>query len=643
MKIVIAIHGIGDQRICETIRRVTTQYGKLCEPIRPEQPLGFFNLADGGATALSSVEGCPMRNLPPIGVAEVYWADLPRDLAKRDDTMDESRAWARTVAGRAQLAYDQNMTATGGKLTLKDRNFVRAAGVIEEIAEGVGVLENLTLLASKAGIFHFNLGALLDDYVGGIQLPADFEFYRDTILTRFHDTLTRAVDRVMASDDGPPEIYIVAHSEGTVISFAAIMQALLQPQSQPSGSALAKTMEWVKHVHGYMTIGCPLDKHILLWPTLWEQIGLNLPPLQAQLPAGKFIELPQKIKWHNYYDYADPVAFDVSEARKYLHYLNCTAFNYQDVKDPTATADYGFSRYPWPGEAHVQYWDDDEVFEHFFFNVMLADTDAKLEKRTIFGVSPVSTPLAPPRSKLSARLLALIVPYALVFIILLLGVSLLVTAVNDAVAKPMSFGAASTTVIGLTIQLAGMTIAARLPRIRGGAFRQPQIVIMAIVALALGDYCAWRLVGATPIGSVFDYFVDLVQALWAARGHITELSLPKAASSASSTHAGAALAALCGLTAIVSGWIGHGPRAGRTWLIGLGASWMALVLLTVFVKFGVKYESLWRVSLCAGAYFYLWWLGIVLFDLSYIWRYYIRRSKVVTTLRAWASGKTWPA
>lgn len=229
----------------------------------------YFNLAGGGAVALHRIPACPNHHIPAIGVAEVYWADLPRDLARRGDTMDESRAWAYTVAGRAKAAYRNNVPVQ----TLRDRNFARAAGVIQEIAEGVGVLENLTMIAAKAGLFHFDLAALLEQYVGGIQLPADFEFYRDTILARFHGALTRAVTRVMqdAEDgDGPPEIYIFAHSEGTVISFARIMQALLLPQERPEGSAPARMMEWVTHLRGFMTFGSPLDKHILLWPSLWK-------------------------------------------------------------------------------------------------------------------------------------------------------------------------------------------------------------------------------------------------------------------------------------------------------------------------------------------------------------------------------------
>ncbi|MFX1695450.1 hypothetical protein [Paraburkholderia sp. A1RO-5L] len=94
MKIVVSVHGIGNQSICDTIRRVAMQHGKLHSPVRPEEPLGYFNLAGGGAEALHRISPCPNHYIRAIGVAEVCWADLPRELARRGDTMDESRAWA---------------------------------------------------------------------------------------------------------------------------------------------------------------------------------------------------------------------------------------------------------------------------------------------------------------------------------------------------------------------------------------------------------------------------------------------------------------------------------------------------------------------------------------------------------------------
>src|SRR5258707_2775573 len=77
--------------------------------------------------------------------------------------------------------------------------------------------------------------------------------------------------------------------------------------------------DWLKRVRGYMTIGSPIDKHILLWPRLWKK-------LNPQLANGMFSG--ERIRWRNYYDYGDPVGFKLDSARLWLHHVNCEAFEF---------------------------------------------------------------------------------------------------------------------------------------------------------------------------------------------------------------------------------------------------------------------------------------------------------------------------
>ena len=49
--------------------------------------------------------------------------------------------------------------------------------------------------------------------------------------------------------------------------------------------------------------------------------------------------------------------------------------------------------------------------------------------------------------------------------------------------------------------------------------------------------------------------------------------------------------------------------------------------------------SVWPVVLAGLAFFYLWWLGILLFDLAFIWHRYIRQSVAVRTLSEWHRGQ----
>ena len=71
--------------------------------------------------------------------------------------------------------------------------------------------------------------------------------------------------------DVTPDIYIVAHSEGTVVSFLGLLQALSCPASAtPTIRARSQTStDWIQYVRGFMTIGSPIDKHIVLWPSIW--------------------------------------------------------------------------------------------------------------------------------------------------------------------------------------------------------------------------------------------------------------------------------------------------------------------------------------------------------------------------------------
>ena len=42
----------------------------------------------------------------------------------------------------------------------------------------------------------------------------------------------------------------------------------------------------------------------------------------------------------------------------------------RSVFDFPVKNDYGFTRYPFPGKAHVDYWTDEAVFGHFISNVV---------------------------------------------------------------------------------------------------------------------------------------------------------------------------------------------------------------------------------------------------------------------------------
>ena len=126
--------------------------------------------------------------------------------------------------------------------------------------ETVKVLERLFLLAEKAGLFTFEFRELLDDYLGDVQVVAEFRAGREEILAAFTALLANV-------NKGHPdaEIYLVAHSEGTVVSLLGLLQAIQEEDP--------KKQEWLHRIRGFMTLGSPIDKHLTLWPELFELSG----------------------------------------------------------------------------------------------------------------------------------------------------------------------------------------------------------------------------------------------------------------------------------------------------------------------------------------------------------------------------------
>jgi len=131
-KIVVAIHGIGSQKRSDTIRSVARRFGDREEPPLPVMPLGFFTIGKVGEVRVSYLDAPESSELRHVGFAEVFWADIPRQVIKDDDTLEETKAWGRSVVSRAQAAYQSKVTTDRN---LRSEDFALAASVVEEIIE----------------------------------------------------------------------------------------------------------------------------------------------------------------------------------------------------------------------------------------------------------------------------------------------------------------------------------------------------------------------------------------------------------------------------------------------------------------------------------------------------------------------------
>nr|WP_214700010.1 MFS transporter [Variovorax paradoxus] len=630
-KIIVAIHGIGSQSRSSTIRTVASRFGDRSNPPVPTQPLGFFNLGDETKVQISYLNPYdPDDPLRRIGFAEIFWADIPKAVVKQEDLLEETKAWGRTVVGRAQSAYD-NMLKTTGRLGKPDEqqfapaDFDMGIAVVEEIVETVGVMDGLLFILGKMGLFKFDLAPLLRDYIGDVQLVADFPFQRDRILFRFHSALGKIVEAFAKHNSmhkGParPEIYIVAHSEGTVISFLGMLEAFTgKAVSDPEGKdkKVYESKDWIGDVHGYMTIGSPIDKHILLWPSLWTEFEGMLGTTLQKTGTISFphrlgqpgVTLGQKIEWRNYYDFGDPIGFQLDTAVEFLCRHQCGAFEFV-----TKEHDIGFSRYWLPGKAHNDYWTDKDVFGHFIDNV----------------VSPPTTRKAapPPQSRPLRGGSSTAIPYLLSFVIHLGAVFAMykgIVEIDDA----KQFVKGAVPLLLLSVLLFAVTVGARLPRlVKTEGIRWHCI---ALAFFATGAACIWGL----PDETVGYLTVPFVRPL---AGFLPMLNVSNPESLKAHAESLKYIFAATCFAVTLSGWlVFRKPKYGRRALLIFGGSEVAYIVLTQL--FGASLAPTWPMLLAGLAFLYLWWLGILVFDLAFVWHRYIRNSVAIDIVRQWHRGK----
>ncbi|MFN0054896.1 MAG: hypothetical protein ACKV0T_22220 [Planctomycetales bacterium] len=426
---------------------------QLCRFVKllASMPLGRFYselvpVAKKGAFFLKSPPDPPLP--AEIGFAEVYWADVPRGLAKDRYSLEDAKDWAQTIVERVRAMDQENK----GGAKNKPWQYDLVAMVIGEIAESIRILERLFFLAEKANLFRFDLGRILVDYLGDVQIVTEFKDDKDYILEKFDEVMT-GID--VSADD--TEIYLIAHSEGTVVTLLGLLKGL-QPEAKP----------WAKHVRGLMTIGSPLNKHVLVWPTLFEEFS------GKDIPAPRF-----PIKWRNYYDYGDPVGFQLDITREWLRtngWIDRKDGRIDQFEFDASEHDIGFTRYIMPGKAHNDYWQDEEVFGHFFEDVVgltsgrrpAADPPGSAGGKSLSSDGKSVNPtrkFARPRSRWLASVISPLVSFVLAAALLVLAVFVFAKAFSNGIGIDETVLDLGWNVAGTSLLLAGVTAAVRIPRL----------------------------------------------------------------------------------------------------------------------------------------------------------------------------------
>ena len=241
---------------------------------------------------------------------------------------------------------------------------------IDNLETMLGLLRKFGMLYGKSK----QLASILDRFLGDVQMYAESDDLRMEIDTLFKSVMDRVEGFAKAAlaqfgeatnvqaPKVDPEIYVVAHSEGTVVSLSSLVrEAQSEEQPKRPSAWLSPVNEtpggWLSWVKGFVTMGSPIDKHYTIWKTKFRTDLLQR-------------DRPNKIPWYNFWDQSDPVGYGLTAV-----YPNDAAPT--DAKKMFEVKyDAGFSRYPIPGKAHIDYWTDQSIHRTIIRKVMELTPDA---------------------------------------------------------------------------------------------------------------------------------------------------------------------------------------------------------------------------------------------------------------------------
>ena len=343
-KHIVIVHGIGDQAPNETSINFMNHFFRAL-PSGPEYSLKVHNL-------ISSVDPPDAKNpkFRPafaefkhrdgecvIGFSEVYWQDVTNEILKKFHkcTPIPIFIWAHAI----------NTHFMG-------KDFYAARDVITNLESLLSIADNLSLILKRAGIFL----KVLTRFVGDVQMYAESTDIRNAVDAHFASVLGR-VDQQhrdaaieLGTDLDTPEIYIVAHSEGTVVAYSSLVKA----------AALQPPVPWLPWVKALVTLGSPIDKHFGIWPARFRVRTAGVTTLNPRIP------------WFNFWDVSDPVGYGMRSLKSRPEEPPSDAEQLFDLR-----FDSGFARYAIPGAAHVGYWNDTAIHEQIIDQAMGLGTTRK--------------------------------------------------------------------------------------------------------------------------------------------------------------------------------------------------------------------------------------------------------------------------
>lgn len=267
---VLLVHGIGSQRPGSTLRKFVSGLRR-----------GFPDLK----AEIREADAVVTLGERRVFVYEVYWADL-LEAERVEGTFSplefNSLAWFPWLNRKARV-YPRRYTL---------RVYMWTA-LLSPLAL-CGLIVGVVIAALYYVFTRQSLFALLERTIGDVTnyvasagrvVEAEpIASVADEVMARFRAAHSRAVD------EGCRDIYVVAHSLGTVIAYHALSGHLTE-------SVNADAAVPPLRVRGLFTIGSPLEKIRFIWPTLIE----TRPLATAKASANSLV-------WENFHDRLDLIS-----------------------------------------------------------------------------------------------------------------------------------------------------------------------------------------------------------------------------------------------------------------------------------------------------------------------------------------------
>lgn len=545
--VVVAVHGVGDQTRFETLRPLV--HRALVRAKRPRK----VSIGDLHSQIHALHATAVFAELPGLAFAEVFWADVGRDnekyvLGRIDDWVDD-------VVERVHACE-----ATGSP---HDPTSAVRLGLVRRVLADMGKAIALVRLANRglasAGIGSIDFERISSAFLADVQMFAEFAFVRREVMARFHTVM-----RQIAEESAPEaRIHICAHSLGSVVAFLGILEAA------------ARHEEWVSRTSSLLTIGSPIDKFITLWPEMFDDVR-RAAPLWGPV---------EPIAWMNYADLGDPVGYEIDSAREEVAAWAPTLFRFVNTGDAEV-----FDRYYVPGLAHLAYWKDQALFDHWFDAHVLPSTS--------------ESPAPPP----STRKLSTVSAYAISF-----GVLLVVVVASAHFFASVINGVSQ---IGAAVEpgASGATLSLSLRQVLETA-----LYLFGFAALSGASRTSWSF-GRFGVGVV----ATAVAATLIGLDRDFALATSTYVSALAVTIAIALLQNLLDRNVTVSG-----ARRPLQWIFMLAP----ILLLFAFETNGFDAQAIFGFLVPLGTAIVLWVLAIVLFDLVTVWFEYVRNGRHLEHLR----------